>query len=204
MYGFLIVEPPDAFDGPNAGGYPRRTAANLTEFTEFTDFKAGDIESGDPHAMTVSYDVEALWVIDDIDSVWREQADHAHQTFPKHGTQPGVNDNFHTNDRGSENFFAFHDYNPDYFVVTGENFPGRVGSTTATIRKGRTIPRALNSGVQGMQISINAKVNQTILVRLLCAAYSKIKVTFPVDVIVIGVDGRALGVPPLWKVQSCL
>ena len=50
-----------------------------------------------------------------------------------------------------------------------------------------------------MQISINAKVNQTILVRLLCAAYSKIKVTFPVDVIVIGVDGRAFGVPPFGK-----
>ena len=198
LYGFLIIEPPDAFDGPNAGSYPRRTAANLTKFTEFTDFKDGEIESGDPHAMTVSYDVEALWVIDDIDSVWREQADHAHQTVPKRGTQPGVNDNFHANVRGSENFFAFHDYNPDYFVVTGENFQGPVGSI-APIRKARTIPRALNSGVEGMQISINAKVNQTILVRILCAAYSKIKVTFPVDVIVIGVDGRALGVPPYGK-----
>ena len=143
--------------------------------------------------------MEALWVIDDIDSVWREQADHAHQTFPKHGTQPGVNDNFHTNDRGSNKFFAFHDYNPDYFVVTGENFPGRVGST-ASIRKGVTIPRELNSGVTGMQISINAKVNQTILVRLLCAAYSKIKVTFPVDVIVIAMDGRALRCTTVWKV----
>ena len=50
-----------------------------------------------------------------------------------------------------------------------------------------------------MQVSINAKVNQTILVRLLCAAYSKIKVTFPVDVVVIAMDGRALGVPPFGK-----
>ena len=50
-----------------------------------------------------------------------------------------------------------------------------------------------------MQVSINAKINQTILVRLLCAAYSKIKVTFPVDVIVIAMDGRALGVPPYGK-----
>ena len=82
LYGFLIIEPPDAFDGPNAGGYPRRTAANLEEFSEFTGFIAGEIESGNPHAMTVSYDVEALWVIDDIDSVWRKQADHAHQTYP--------------------------------------------------------------------------------------------------------------------------
>ena len=45
LYGFLIVEPPDAFDGPNAGGYPRRTAANLTEFTEFTDFIAGELRA---------------------------------------------------------------------------------------------------------------------------------------------------------------
>ena len=50
-----------------------------------------------------------------------------------------------------------------------------------------------------MQVSIDAKINQTILVRLLCAAYSKIKVTFPVDVIVIALDGRALGVPPFGK-----
>ncbi|MEH7238180.1 multicopper oxidase domain-containing protein [Bacillus sp. JJ1562] len=198
LYGFLIVEPPDAFVGPNAGGYPRRTAANLSEFPEFPGFNSSDIELGDPHAMTVPYDVEALWVIDDIDSAWREQAHHAHQAFAKHGTQPGVNDEFRTNDRGSENFFAFHDYNPDYFVVTGKDFPGVIGSTVG-ISKALTIPRALNSGVEGMQISINAKVNQTILVRLLCAAYSRIKVTFPVDVIVIAADGRALGVPPYGK-----
>ena len=198
LYGFLIIEPPDAFDGPNAGGYPRRTAANLEEFTGFPEFVAGEIDSVDPHAMTVSYDVEALWVLDDVDSVSRKQAHNAHQTVPKHGDRPGVNDNFRNNDLGSENFFAFHDYNPDYFVVSGENFPGHVGST-ASIQPRVTIPRESNSGVSGMQVSINAKVNQTILVRLLCAAYSKIKVTFPVDVIVIARDGRALGVPPFGK-----
>lgn len=199
LYGFLIIEPPDAFDGPNAGGYPRRTAANLEVFSEFPGFIAGELESGKPHAMTVPYDVEALWVIDDIDSVWREQADHAHQTFPKHGDHPGVNDDFRANDRGSDGFFAFHDYNPDYFVVTGVNFPGRVGSSSATIPSGVTIPPELNSGVSGMQVSINAKVNQTILVRILCAAYSTIKVSFPFDVVVIAKDGRALGVPPFGK-----
>ncbi len=130
-----------------------------------------------------------------IESVWREQADHAHQTFLKMGDEPGVNDDFHENDSGSYDFFAFHDYNPDYFVVTGVNFPGRVGSTVS-IRHGLTVPAGLNNGVAGMQISINAKRNQTILVRLLCAAYTKIKITFAVDVVVIAVDGRALGVPP--------
>jgi FtsP/CotA-like multicopper oxidase with cupredoxin domain len=201
LYGFLIVEPPDAYDpsdGKNVGGYPRRTAANLSKFPDFLGFVGGNLESGDPHAMTVQYDVEALWVIDDIDSVWRDQAEHAHQTFPEHGDLPGVDDEFHTNDRGKQEFFAFHDFNPDYFVVTGVNFPGRKG-TTATIRTGITIPAAINSGVAGMQVSVNAKRNQNILIRLLCAAYTKIKVTFPVDVVVIAIDGRALGVPPFGR-----
>ena len=148
--------------------------------------------------MTVPYDVEALWVLDDIDSVWREQADHAHATFPEHGDRPGINDDFRENVRGKHDFFSFHDYNPDYFVVTGVNFPGRVGSTVA-IKPGITIPPEQNSGVTGMQVSINARTNQTVLVRLLCAAYSKIKVTFPFDVVVIALDGRALGVPPFGK-----
>jgi len=46
LYGFLIVEPPDAYnpsDGKNVGGYPRRTAANLDKFTEFSEFKGGDL-----------------------------------------------------------------------------------------------------------------------------------------------------------------
>ena len=46
------------------------------------------------------------------------------------------------------------------------------------------------------QVSINAKVGQTILVRCLDAAYNSIRVTFPVDVVIIAWDGRALGVPP--------
>ena len=200
LYGFLIIEPPDAYDpsdGKNVGGYPRRTAANLRQFTEFSGFKGGNLESGDPHAMTVSYDVEALWVIDDIDSNWRKEAHHARNTFAKHGDNPGVNDEFYQR-QGESEFFSFHDYNPDYFVVTGVDFPGRVGSTVA-IQPGSTIPPELNSGVTGMQVSINVKTHQNVLVRLLCAAYSKIKVTFPFDVVVIAVDGRALGVPPFGK-----
>ena len=50
LYGFLIIEPPDAYDpsdGKNAGGYPRRTAANLNKFTEFSGFKGGNLDSGD-------------------------------------------------------------------------------------------------------------------------------------------------------------
>ena len=64
LFGFLIIEPPDAYARPGltAGGYPRRTAANLAAFPQFPGFVAGDLASGDPHAYTVPYDVEALWV----------------------------------------------------------------------------------------------------------------------------------------------
>jgi hypothetical protein len=50
-----------------------------------------------------------------------------------------------------------------------------------------------------MQVSINAQINKTILVRCLCASYNSMQVTFPVDVVIIAWDGRALGVPPLTR-----
>lgn len=209
LFGMLLVEPPDAYDpsipinagGPpkNVGGYPRRIAANLTDFPGmFPDFVGGDLASGDPHAMTVPYDVEALWVLDDIDSVWRTQAANAKATYPAMGTQPGVNDLFRGNagvPALPTDFFAFNDFNPDYFAVSGVNFPGYVGDTVS-IPAGVTIPPTLNSGVLGMQVSVNAPVNKTILIRSLCAAYINVKVSFPIDVLVIAFDGRALGVPP--------
>lgn len=52
-------------------------------------------------------------------------------------------------------------------------------------------------GVSGVQVSINAKLNQNILFRVLNAPYNNIRVTYPVDVVIIAWDGRApLGVPP--------
>lgn len=204
LYGFLIIEPPDAYDQQNpalpnyAGGYPRRSAANLTAYPQFPGFVAGDLAGGDPHAMTVPYDVEALWVIDDIDSVWRTLAPNAKETYPTMGLSPGVDDHFFGHGgapAGTQDFFAFHDYNPDYFVVTGVSFPGPVGGTAA-IAPGITVPRELNSGVSGMQVSVNAQVGQTVLIRILCAAYVDVKVTLPVDAVCIAWDGRALGVPP--------
>lgn len=54
----------------------------------------------------------------------------------------------------------------------------------------------IKCGVSGTQIAINAQVNQTIFIRCLDAAYNNARVTFPVDVVIIEFDGRALGVPP--------
>jgi hypothetical protein len=47
-----------------------------------------------------------------------------------------------------------------------------------------------------MRVDVDASRGQTVLLRILNGAYNSIKVTFPVDVVVIAFDGRALGVPP--------
>jgi hypothetical protein len=229
LYGMLLIEPPDAYDQQNpalpnfAGGYPRRTAANLSSFPQFPGFVGGDptfgvgnaadTGVGDPHAFTVPYDVEALWVCDDRDSVWSDLAGDAKAFYPGGAStqdgalpavipvRPGIDDQF------VQGFF--NDYNADYWFVTGVPVPaarGGVGTIdpagpapTGGGLPGGLIPPALNSGVTGMQIAVNAQVNQTILVRCLDAAYNSITVTFPLDVVIIAFDGRALGVPPFGR-----
>lgn len=231
LYGMFLVEPPDAFEGPDAGGYPRRTAANLEDFgNRFPGFVAGHPTYGvvngdtdpvtDPHAFTVPYDVEALWVLDDRDSVWSDLASDAKafypggantqdgpmnlEDFPPTGAEvlrPGVDDQF---PRG-----FFHDFNADYWFVTGVPVPASRGDV-GTIDPagpapaggglpGGLIPPELNSGVTGMQVAVDAQVDQTVLVRVLNAAYNTIEVEFPVDVVIVAFDGRALGVPPFGR-----
>jgi hypothetical protein len=229
----FLVEPPDAFEGPHAGGYPRRTAANLEAFSRFADkyvggdpvFGVGNAQDngvGGDHAYTVEYDVEALWVPDDRDSVWSDLASDAKSFYPGGAAtndgplsgqepvpippppftvRPGVDDQF------PKGFF--HDYNADYWYITGVPVPAHRGNVDGdgTIDPGGPapmggalpgglIPAILNSGVSGLQVAVNALVNQVVLVRCLNAAYNTIEVSFPVDVVIIAFDGRALGVPP--------
>jgi hypothetical protein len=113
LYGFLIIEPPDAYTaggGNNPGGYPRRTAANTAPFPQFPGFVGGDLASGDPHAYTIPYDYEALWVCDDVDSYWHNVVgQEARPSFLHH--QPA---------RVTTSFSRhFHDFNRDYWYITG-------------------------------------------------------------------------------------
>ena len=155
----------------------------------------------DPHAYTVGYDVEALWVFDDRDIFWSNNASDARATFPEEGNTPGVDDNFFGNAGGnaSGDFFAFHDFRSTHFYVTGFEVPGSgtPGPTAGgSLPDTFVIPPGLMSGVSGVQVPINASVDQTILVRILNAAYNNVRLRIPVDIVIIGWDGRALGVPP--------
>jgi len=221
LYFLIIIEPKDAYFATQQNpaipiGHcrdgKRRTAANLTAFPQFPDFNASPVDSADPwtgdpalkfntnpHGNTVAYDIEALWVLDDRDSAWSDLGDNARATYPQYGSRPGFNDHFDYNGENSpaapNDFFAFNDFNADYWYVTGVAVEARQGGT-ATITPNIVIPAALNSGVSGSQVSINGLTNQTILVRCLDAAYNSTEVTFPVDVVIIAWDGRALGVAP--------
>jgi hypothetical protein len=222
LYGLLTVMAPDAYFASIASTNPDgtvvlnnipigacsdgkfRVAANLEQFSHFPGFIGGDpvlgVANGDPHAYTVPYDVEALWVLDDRDSVWSDLGADARATYPSYGSIPGVNDQFQRNP-GINGFFAFNDFNPDYWFVTGVPVAAHRGGK-AEIPPNIAIPPVLNSGVGNSQISINAQVGQTVLLRVLDAAYSCITVKFPVDIVIIAFDGRALGVPPFGRYSS--
>jgi hypothetical protein len=228
LYGFTVIDPPDAYFAtqadptiPAGAGRDRkfRTQANLAAFPQFGQDNFNDLETPDPgprpgepnisfltdpHAYTVPYDVEALWVVDDRDIRWSNLAQDARATFPVQGTIPGVNDNFVSNAGGTvapDKFFAFNDFRSTHFYVTGVNVPAPVGGT-GTIGPDLVIPPELMSGKSGVQISINAEANQNILLRFLNAAYNNVRVTFPVDIVIIAWDGRALGVPPYGKYNA--
>jgi hypothetical protein len=47
-----------------------------------------------------------------------------------------------------------------------------------------------------MTVDVSGNVNETILIRCLNGAYNTVEVKFPVDIVIIAWDGRALGVPP--------
>lgn len=235
LYGFIIIDPPDAFFASIASTNPdgsvvlndvpigncrpepdfplgrRRTAANLSAFPQFGQTTADRVPlttpdplgqfPADPHAYTVPYDVEALWVVDDRDINWSNLAPDARATFPVEGSIPGVNDNFFPGlGTGVNGFFAFNDYRSTHFYVTGVPVPDDTGlfriPGEGRIPPGLVVPPELMSGVSGVQVSINAQTNQNILLRVLNAAYNNARITFPVDIVITAWDGRALGVPP--------
>jgi FtsP/CotA-like multicopper oxidase with cupredoxin domain len=163
MYGVLIIDPPTGRG---------RTEANVPGFPGF-----------DPATYTVPYDVEAIWVADDVDPVWHNTL--GHNAFM---ASPGVDGPF-TSDG------ILHDFNPKYFFMTGFNLPAPLGGSAS-------VP-ADHPGVDGAQVAIRAGVNQNVLVRIENAAYGRTRWRLNgLDATVIAADGRSFGVPPHGKYNA--
>ncbi len=205
-------------------GFPlgrRRTAANLnfSGLPSFPGFVGGNPIQGpatpdpegqfqfDPHAFTVPYDVEVLWFLDDRSSEWSEGMPDPFGTFPVganiggNNVFIGFNEGFHNKGKSltpepGGAFFGFNDFNADYWFVTGVPVQAHTGGSY-TLPTNLIYPAVLNGGISGARIDIAASKGQTIFIRCLDGAYNSTRVTFPMDVVVIEWDGRALGVPPL-------
>ncbi|MES2904846.1 MAG: multicopper oxidase domain-containing protein [Pseudomonadota bacterium] len=130
MFGMLIVDPPKTADGL------KRLHEKSATF--------------DP-----VYDVEKVWVADDMDPRWHAIADHDAGLC---GMDVGLNR-----------------FNPRYFLLTG-----------VFNNKTMTDPRTV----------INAKLGERILVRLLNASYSTLRVTLGCDAVWAGCDGHGMGLNP--------
>lgn len=148
LYGLLIVDPPE---GP---GFAR---ANVPGFPGF-----------DPARFLVPYDVEAIWVPDEMDSLWHElnhdafmqKCDEDDPLDPETFTKDGF----------------LNDFRPDVFLITGVVSDG--------------------SPIFDPRVKVTARAGQTILIRLLCAGYAIQEYTLGLDATITAFDGRSLGVPP--------
>ena len=99
------------------------------------------------------YEVERIWVADDVDPAWRLLEHDAGLC----GEDVGLND-----------------FNPKYFLVTG-----------VPSARTRSDPR----------VAVRARAGQSVLVRLINASYSVLRVTLGVPVRVVTADGHPLGTP---------
>jgi len=131
MFGMLIVDPPLKAD-------------NLKRLHNAPD-----------GAFDPVYDVEKIWVADDMDPRWHAIGDHDAGLC---GMDVGLNR-----------------FEPKYFLLSG-----------VFANKTMTDPRTM----------INARVGQRILVRLLNASYSTLRVTLGCDALWAGCDGHGMGLRP--------
>jgi plastocyanin len=124
----------------------------------------------DDGSFFIPYDVEAFWVADEFDTRWHKLG---HDAFMQdcRRDEPMARRTF-TQDG------ILNDFRPDVFLITG----------VPTVNDSTPIRAPL--------VSVDARVGQTILIRSQNAGYTVQKLFLGIDAEVIGLDGRALGVPP--------
>ncbi|MBI5741127.1 MAG: multicopper oxidase domain-containing protein [Nitrospirae bacterium] len=136
----------------------------------------GFVAGFNPPDHIIPYDVEGILVVDEIDSRWHFELENNHDAFmQKCDPEDPVNPAHFT-----QNGFL-NDFRPDIFVINGV---ARVDDDTPIMDPG---------------VAINAKVGQTILLRLLHSGYTIQRYTIGIDAEAIAFDGRPFGVPPFGK-----
>ncbi|MDI6854902.1 MAG: multicopper oxidase domain-containing protein [Deltaproteobacteria bacterium] len=184
LYGDFVVDPPNPGTRPDIGPAPYPTGgpgfvrAFVPGFPGFL-----------PEANLVPYDVEALWVPDEFDSVWHELG---HDAFMQDCDQNDPNDPDNFTQDGILN-----DFIPDIFFITGifpEVVAGNLNNLpiiTAAITPDTVTP----TGPPASVVAPTVRVGQTLLVRLQNAGYTTQEYALELDALAIATDGRPFGIP---------
>lgn len=198
MYGMLIIDPQNP---RRVAGAPRLNPAQLRDepLAPYAFGGPGYVRRGND---IVRYDVEAIWVSDDVDPRWHKFS-HNH-AFAQEGPSGILDAN--GNDLGVkfEDMAMHHPeesmhlFRPQYFCISGVPHPWT--------RLDQFSPEliALDDNLAFLSpIPARVEFDQTLLVRLLCASYGICRVTFTgLDVEVIAMDGRVLGQTPYTRYSA--
>jgi FtsP/CotA-like multicopper oxidase with cupredoxin domain len=153
MYGLLLVDPPNP-NGPGALNQPPYLTGG-----------PGFVRRGNE---VVPYDVEAVWVTDDVDPRWHRLG---------HDAGFGTGTTLDPFPSAGLNIF-----DPEYFLITGVPQPWCGNLPSDPLHPG---------------VAATVRAGQTLLVRLISAAYSlNIFQILGLDAEIIAMDGRALGQTP--------
>ncbi len=182
LYGLLVVDPPNPnradplqapYLGPDDQGFggPGFAAANLANFP-------GLFPGFDPTHFVVPYDVEALWVPDEFDTIWHELN---HDAFmQKHDRNDPMGIGTFTREG------ILNDFRPDVFLISGV-------VSVPTTRVG--VQPEVGAVIRDPRVAVTAQRGQTILIRLLNAGYTIQEYTLGAPAIVIAADAHSFGVP---------
>ncbi|MBI2906157.1 MAG: multicopper oxidase domain-containing protein [Chloroflexi bacterium] len=168
MYGMLLIDPLSPKGDPLLPPYK-------TGGPGYVRYKSG----------VLRYDVEAIWVPDDVDSRFHK-VDHgfglgsnSSSELDAQGKPLGQQFTSLKDNSGPDGMKGLHDFKADHFFITGVPHPWTLNEPTDRQRPG---------------VAAVVAPGQTLLIRLLSADYDVTRIVFTdFDVEVIGVDGRVLG-----------
>ncbi|MFZ7125109.1 MAG: multicopper oxidase domain-containing protein [Desulfobacterales bacterium] len=172
LYGGLIVDPPA----------PAGSGLTAPYTTGGPGFVAGKLRAQDTTEL-LRYDIEKIWMVDDLDSRWHEpEPHHNHNMQDCNASNPVAPDTFYRyGDATRMGEFELNDFHPDIFTVSG---------VVMNVGSGPPFVGTINN----TSIRIDAAVGQTVLLRYANAGYTIQELTLPVDATVIAWDGHPLGV----------
>jgi FtsP/CotA-like multicopper oxidase with cupredoxin domain len=177
LYGGFIVDPPHP-DDPSARGAPGFPpyVTGGPGYTATVDSTLPGFRADGPIPV-VPYDVEAVWVADELDSKWILELATDHSPFTMNCDGRMRPQSF---SRGG----FLHDFRPDIFTMTGVVSEPSLADPTQS------------DPVTDPRVMITARAGQTILLRCISASYIVQEFSFALPARVIAQDGHPLGREP--------